>query len=255
VTHVVVTGGGSGIGRAAALLLAAEGSAVAVLDRDRDAAAAVAEAAADSPGVVWPIECDVAQQADVSAAFDEAEARLGSVRGLFAAAGVDLSGFAHEMTVARWHEVLAVNLTGTFLVAREAIRRMVAVGRGGAIVLCSSPAAQVAFAGGMSAYAASKGGVSALTRSLAVDYAPHGIRVNALVPGATETPLMWASVAEDERPEMRRVVEAEIPLGRLADPIEPATAAVWLLSDGASYVTGSHLACDGGILAKASISV
>ena len=126
----------------------------------------------------------------------------------------------------------------------------------GAIVVCSSPAAFVAFAsGGTSAYSASKGGVSALVRSLAIDYAQNGIRVNAVVPGPTETPLMWAAVPTSQREEVRQQVLREVPLRRIANPSEPAAAALWLLSDEAAYVTGSHLVCDGGVLAKASISI
>jgi NAD(P)-dependent dehydrogenase (short-subunit alcohol dehydrogenase family) len=126
---------------------------------------------------------------------------------------------------------------------------------GGSVVCTSSPAAFVGFAGGGNgAYAASKGGISALVRALALDYAPHGIRVNALVPGATDTAIMWAGYPEKEREAVRRDVEerakGEIPLGRLARPEEPAHAVLWLLSDESSYVTGSHLVCDGGILAK-----
>ena len=97
--------------------------------------------------------------------------------------------------------------------------------------------------------------MSALVRSLAVDYARHGIRVNAVVPGATETPLMWANVSDADRASVEETVRAEVPMGRLADPEEPAQAVLWLLSGDSSYVTGSHLVCDGGILAKASISV
>jgi NAD(P)-dependent dehydrogenase (short-subunit alcohol dehydrogenase family) len=149
-----------------------------------------------------------------------------------------------------------VNLTGAFLTAQATLAAMLAAGQRGSVVLCSSPAAFVAFAaGGASAYAASKGGVSALTRSLAVDYARHGIRVNAIVPGPTETPLMWAAVAESDRPIMRERLAGEVPLGRLADPAEVAMAALWLIGDQSSYVTGSHLVCDGGVLAKASVSV
>jgi NAD(P)-dependent dehydrogenase (short-subunit alcohol dehydrogenase family) len=129
-------------------------------------------------------------------------------------------------------------------------------GRGGSIVCTSSPGSFVAFAaGGESAYAASKGGVSALVRGMALDYAKFGIRVNAIVPGPTDTKLMWMSVPEDKRSGMRDVINSEVPIGRTAQPEEIARAAVWLLSDESSYVTGSHLVCDGGVLAKASISV
>ena len=127
---------------------------------------------------------------------------------------------------------------------------------GGSIVLCSSPAAFAGFAAGAaSAYTASKGGVSSLVRSLAVDYARHGIRVNAVVPGPTETPLMWANVTDAERAAVEETIRDEVPLGRLADPDEPAQAVLWLLSGDSSYVTGSHLVCDGGVLAKASVSL
>jgi NAD(P)-dependent dehydrogenase (short-subunit alcohol dehydrogenase family) len=142
------------------------------------------------------------------------------------------------------------------LTCKHALRAMLGAGRGGSIVCTSSPAASVALAaGGTGAYSASKGGVSALVRCLAIDYAGHGVRVNAVVPGATETPLMWVNVPEDEREQMREQINDEVPLGRLADPAEIGQAVVWLLSDASTYVTGSHLVCDGGILAKGSISV
>jgi NAD(P)-dependent dehydrogenase (short-subunit alcohol dehydrogenase family) len=96
--------------------------------------------------------------------------------------------------------------------------------------------------------------VSALVRSLAIEYARNGIRVNAIVPGATETPLAWANCDPQRAPELRKNLSAEIRLGRLAEPEEPARAALWLFSSESSHVTGSHLVCDGGILAKASIS-
>jgi len=149
-----------------------------------------------------------------------------------------------------------VNLRGTFLTCKHVLGALLRSGRGGALVCTSSPTSFVAqAAGGVPAYSASKGGVSALVRCLAIDYAPYGIRVNAIVPGATETPLMWDNVSPDEVRRLRATIGDEVPLGRLADAEEPARAAVWLLSDDASYVTGSHLVCDGGILAKASISV
>jgi NAD(P)-dependent dehydrogenase (short-subunit alcohol dehydrogenase family) len=252
--HIVVTGGGSGIGRATAILAAAAGARVSVLDRDGTAAEQTVHAAAtDGCGAQ---ACDVTDSVALRMALDAAESALGPITGLVAAAGIDRGGLAHELPEQTWRDVVDVNLTGAFLAAQDVLRRMVAARTRGALVLCSSPAAFVGFAaGGASAYAASKGGVSALTRSLAVDYAAHGIRVNAVVPGATETPLMWAAVAEAERGAMRKQVEQEVPLGRLADPTEPARAVLWLLGQESSYVTGSHLVCDGGVLAKASISV
>lgn len=252
--HIVVTGGGSGIGRATAVLAAAAGARVSVLDRDHAAAEQTVRSAA--AGGSHAYLCDVTDGTALSAVVDAAERASGPITGLVAAAGVDRGGRAHQLPEDVWRDVVDVNLTGAFLAAREVLRRMVQARTRGALVLCSSPAAFVGFAaGGASAYAASKGGVSALTRSLAVDYAAHGIRVNAVVPGATETPLMWAAVAQADRDVMRKQVEREIPLGRIADPTEPARAVLWLLGPESSYVTGSHLVCDGGVLAKASISV
>jgi NAD(P)-dependent dehydrogenase (short-subunit alcohol dehydrogenase family) len=201
------------------------------------------------------IVCDVTSQQSVESAFEEAEEQLGPLTGLFANAGIELSGFAHEVSLETWDSVIATNLTGTFLTTRAALRSLLASGRTGSLVLCSSPASFVGFsAGAATCYSASKGGVSALVRSLAVDYAKYGIRVNAVVPGATDTPLMWAGLSEQEKAERREQLSGEIPLGRLADPDEPAQAVMWLLSEESRYVTGSHLICDGGILAKASIS-
>ena len=105
------------------------------------------------------------------------------------------------------------------------------------------------------AYSATKAGVSSLVRCLAIDYARFGIRVNAVVPGATETGMMWNNVSPSAIAAMREQLHREIPLGRLAEPEDPARCVVWLLSNESSYVTGSHLVCDGGVLAKASISV
>jgi NAD(P)-dependent dehydrogenase (short-subunit alcohol dehydrogenase family) len=126
-------------------------------------------------------------------------------------------------------------------------------GRGGSIVCTSSPWAEVSAPGGATAYSASKGGVSAFVRSAALDYAEHSVRVNAIVPGATETPLMWAGLPEDEISAARERISGQLVVGRLADPSEIAEAIAWLLSDRASYTTGSQLVVDGGLMARASI--
>jgi NAD(P)-dependent dehydrogenase (short-subunit alcohol dehydrogenase family) len=251
-----VTGAAAGIGRAAALQAAALGAAVVALDRDGDGARATAEAAASAGApATLGIECDVRDGTAVDAAFARAAEAVGAPAGVVCAAGIDRGGLAHELSADIWDEVIETNLRGTFLTCRAALRGFLADGIAGSVVCVSSPLAQVAPPGGASAYSASKAGISALVRTLAVDYAKHGIRVNAVLPGPTETALMWANVAADDLEAMRKTIEREVPLGRLANPEEPANAILWLLSSQASYVTGSELACDGGILARAAVSV
>jgi len=253
----VVTGGGSGIGRAVAKLCASRGDSVAVLDIDGSAAGdAAAEALDAGAAAAIGIACDVSTEENVATAFAQAVKTLGALYGVFANAGMDTGAFLHELPFETWKRVLDTNLTGVYLTCKHGLQYLIQGGTGGSIVCTSSPAASVAFAaGGAGAYSASKGGISALMRCMAVDYARHGIRVNAVVPGATETKLMWANVDPAAMAEMRQRICAEVPIGRLASPAEIALAVGWLLSDDSSYVTGSHLVCDGGILAKASISV
>jgi NAD(P)-dependent dehydrogenase (short-subunit alcohol dehydrogenase family) len=254
---IVVTGGGSGIGKATALLCAEKlGARLAILDVNEIAARDVADEALSSGAPrALGVRCNVTRENEVEEAFELCKAELGAPDGLFANAGIDIGGLEHELPYETWNRVLSTNLSGVFLACKHALRAMLGAGKGGSIVCTSSPAASVALAaGGTGAYSASKGGVSALVRCLAIDYARHGVRVNAVVPGATETPLMWANVS-DERERMREQINGEVPLGRLADPTEIGQAVVWLLSDASAYVTGSDLVCDGGILAKGSISV
>jgi len=254
---LVITGGGSGIGRSVALLAAQRGFSVGVLARSADSVRTVAEEASrlGAPKAAGLV-CDVRSPRSVEVAFEEAERQLGPLTCLFANAGIEISGLAHEVALDVWDSVIATNLTGAFLACQQALQSLLRTGRRGSLVLCSSPASFVGFAaGGATCYSASKGGVSSLVRSLAVDYARYGIRVNAVVPGATDTPLMWAGLSEEEMRSRREQLSGEIPLGRLADPDEPAEAVLFLLSEQSRYVTGSHLVCDGGILAKASISV
>lgn len=255
---VLVTGAGSGIGRAVALLCAERGAKVAALDIDAGRAEAVAAEAVDygAAGAI-ALGCDVSSETDVRESLDRCIAAIGAPRGLFANAGIETNGPAHEMTLSDWERVLAVNLSGTFLTCKHTLRSMLAADRGGSIVCTSSPSAFVGFAGGGNgAYGASKGGISALVRSLALDYAAHGIRVNAVVPGATDTPLLLTGVPAGRRDQTRVGIEAgarqQIPLQRLARPREVAYAVAWLLSDEASYVTGTQLVCDGGLLAKSA---
>ncbi|WP_308465858.1 SDR family NAD(P)-dependent oxidoreductase [Rathayibacter soli] len=253
----IITGASSGIGRAAALLLAQKGANVAIVDIQDGAAEETArESLRAGAHGARAYHCDVTDEAEVAETIDRVQTELGAPAGLFANAGIDRGGLLHELPLETWQSVIQTNLTGIYLTCKHVLQAMIDTGNGGSIVCTSSPGGFVAFAaGGAGAYSASKGGISSLIRCMAVDYARYGIRVNGIVPGPTETPLMWANVPEAERDGIRQVVQAETPLGRLADPIEPARAVVWLLSDDASYVTGSHLVCDGGVLAKASLSV
>lgn len=255
---VVITGGASGIGRAVALLCGELGDSVAVLDRDADAARRVAaEATKGQGGAGVGLECDVARESSVRDAFRVIADTMAPIRGIVANAGIEENGPTHETSLVDWRRVLDANLDGTFLTCREGIRHGLAQKRLEAIVCVSSPAAFTGFAGGGNAsYTASKGGISALVRSLALDYAAVGIRVNGLVPGATNTPLMSAqpvaAVGAQSRDSLAERAARVIPLGRMAHPTEIAQAAVWLLSDAASYVTGSHLFCDGGLSVKSA---
>ncbi len=253
----MVTGGAQGIGRAAALLCAARGDRVGILDKDQGLAEqTAAEALARGAAASLALECDITAESEVESAFAEVRGRLGTPWGVFANAGIDEGGALHELQLGRWRHVLDTNLTGMFLTCKHALRLMVEAGAGGSLVCTSSIAAWTAFAaGGAAAYSASKGGVSALVRCLAVDYARYRIRVNAVCPGSTETRMMWANIPTEQQPQVREQVCREIPLGRIADPEEPARAALWLLSDDSSYVTGTQLVCDGGVLAKSSLSV
>ncbi|WP_051579892.1 SDR family NAD(P)-dependent oxidoreductase [Pseudonocardia acaciae] len=253
---VLVTGGARGIGRAAALGCARGGASVAVLDLDGELAGQVAEQAIGrgAPASVG-FACDVRDERSVAEAVDAAADRLGPVRGVVSNAGVDRGGLVHELGLDAWRDVIDTNLTGAFLVCRRALRHMLEHGRGGSIVCVSSPWAVVSAPGGVTPYSSSKGGLSSFVRSVALDYAGHGIRVNAVLPGPMDTALMWANVPEDEVPAMRELIGGQVALGRLGEPDEAAAAITWLLSERSSYVTGSQLVVDGGVLAKASIAV
>jgi NAD(P)-dependent dehydrogenase (short-subunit alcohol dehydrogenase family) len=230
---VLVTGAGSGIGTAVARAAARQGAQVAALD--------VAFAEPTEPDVL-AITADVRDETAVERAVARCVRELGVPTGVLANAGIEVNGAAHEQPLAEWSRTVDVNLTGAFLTARHAIRALLDAAVGGSVVCTSSPSAFVGFAGGgNAAYAASKGGISAMVRSLALDYARAGIRVNAVVPGATDTPLITGE------PDLE-----QIPLGRLGTPHEIAEAVLWLWSDAASYVTGSHLVVDGGLMAKSA---
>ena len=254
---IVITGGGGGIGRATALLCAKRGDRVAILDKNGESAKQAADAArAEGAKRGVGLACDVTDEAQVAQAFALIHEQFGAPYGIFANAGIDIGGLIHEMPLELWKHIMDTNLTGIFLTCKHGLQRMLAAQIAGSVVCTSSPTGFVALAaGGSGAYSATKGAISSLVRCMAIDYAKFGIRVNAIAPGATETGMMWSNVGAAEVETMRAQLCREIPLGRLAQPEDPARIVVWLLSDETAYMTGSHVVCDGGILAKGSISV
>lgn len=242
----VITGGGSGIGLASAHLFAAEGARLALVDRDEAAlASARAELAAWSPLL---LSGDVGDEAAVAAHAQAVLARYGRIDALLACAGFSTGTAVPDTPLQAWEAVIRTNLTGTFLWSRAVLEPMRRAGRGSIILIGS----QLALAGGRSnaAYLASKGAVVSLAQTMAVDHAPDGVRVNALIPGAIETPLLAHAFARAADPDAARARSvSRHPLGRLGLPEEVARAALFLASDESSFTTGSCLRVDGGWLA------
>jgi NAD(P)-dependent dehydrogenase (short-subunit alcohol dehydrogenase family) len=245
---VVVTGGAAGIGAASARAFAAEGAATFVLDRDADAGADLERSSAGNGAVLRFGRGDVTSEHDVRAIVDEAVRTCGRLDVMHANAGIEWTKGIADTTPDEWARVLDVNLTGVYLAARCALIQMIEQ-RGGSIVITASPHALVTLPDA-GAYAASKGGVLALTRALALEGAPHGVRVNALLPGAIDTPMLRREMEASSDPERQLERFAAIhPLNRLGRSEEVAAVALFLASDAASFVTGAALAVDGGMLA------
>ena len=248
----VVTGAASGIGRATALRLAREGAAVAAVDRNAPGAEETAAAIRAAAGRARGYACDVAASTEVDTTARRIEEELGPVDVLANVAGVgDAAGALgiEEIADARWNLVLAVNLSGAFYWCRSLLPRMAARGRG-AVVNVSSLAGRSKSANGGPAYTASKAGLLGLTRHLAFDYGPRGVRVNAICPGGVDTPMIRAGRAGEEtagRAERLAAYGYFMPIKRLSTPDEQAAAIAFLASDDASYVNGVALDVNGGL--------
>jgi NAD(P)-dependent dehydrogenase (short-subunit alcohol dehydrogenase family) len=246
---VVLTGGASGIGRASARMLAAEGAAVVIGDVD-DAAAGVAQEIVDAGSRATFVRTDVRSWDDVRQLVETAVEDHGGLDVIVNNAGVAIGGAAGEMSEEDWNRVLDVNLTGVWRGMRLAIPEMLKAG-GGSIVNVSSVQSLVGFVG-WAGYAASKGGINALTQQAAVEYAPQGIRVNAIIPGTILTGMNEGILREHPDPEgLMSQWTAMHPIGRIGQPEEVATAVVYLASDESSFVTGMLLRVDGGMVVKA----
>lgn len=237
---VFITGAASGIGRAAAVAFAAEGARIAILDRTEDALADTAAAVEAAGGEVLVIACDVSDPDQVEDAVARTVERFGRLDIAFNNAGVENKAApVHEIDLAEWDRILGINLRGTFTCMKHELAQMVA--QGGGVVINTSSGAGIRGVAGGAAYAASKHAIIGLTRSAALDYATRNIRVNAVLPGNIETPMMNRFTGGD----IQKAINLE-PVGRLGKPEEIAEAVLWMASDLGGFVTGAATVVDGG---------
>jgi NAD(P)-dependent dehydrogenase (short-subunit alcohol dehydrogenase family) len=240
----LVAGSGGGIGGAGAAGLAREGAVLLCADIDAAAAETTAARIRDAGGRANAFALDVRDRPAVDAAIAAAVSGFGRLDVLLDCAGVSQTASFLDLDPGEWNRVIAVNLTGMFHLGQAAAQQMVRQGSGGSIINVTSQLAEVARPE-RAAYVASKGGGRSLTQAMALELAPHGIRVNAIAPGPTLTGLTRASYADPER---RRATIAQIPLGRLGEPEDIIGAILFLASDESRWVTGSTVTVDGGYL-------
>ena len=237
---VAVTGGGNGIGAACVRLFSERGDTVVVLDRDAAAAAALVQ---ECPGSRF-IALDVADGASVARAFAEIDEAFGRVDVLVNSAGIESRALLTSVTEENWDRVIDVNLKGTMLCTQAAARMMKRAGRGGSVINIASVAGKRISYSGDVAYTASKGGVLGFTRHAAFELAADQIRVNAVCPGPTLTPMILRNLS----PERMDAVVASVPLGRWVQPTDIANVVEFLAGAGAAMCTGTSIEVDGGVM-------
>ena len=243
---VVVAGGGSGIGRAAAGLLALRGARVAVVDQNGKVAEETAAAIRNEDGDAAAYTADISKFAEIDAAVSSEAERSGGIDALIVSAGIQRYGNALDTSEEEWDRVLDVNLKGAWLAARAALPYLIV--RQGAIVNVSSVQG-MATQKNVLAYTVSKHGMLGLTRSMAVDFAPNGVRVNAVCPGTVDTPMLeWSAGLAPDPAVVYEACAAMHPLGRIARPEEIAHVILFLAHSNSSFVTGSAWTVDGGLL-------
>lgn len=246
--RAIVTGGGSGIGRGAALKLAHEGASIGVLDINASTAEQVANEIRIAGGNAIALRANVANEAEVEAAVLDVEKRFGGLDTVIANAGVMLFGrdtIATELNLETWQQSIDANLTGMFLTCKHGLRALMRNGSG-AVVITGSPTGTHGCAPTFTAYSSSKAGTFGLMRILAIDYVKKNIRVNAVMPGTTNSPLVTTLM---ENPSTRAEFLSKIPMARAADAGEIGNVIAFLASDEASYVTGAAWYADGGLTA------
>jgi NAD(P)-dependent dehydrogenase (short-subunit alcohol dehydrogenase family) len=244
----IVTGAGSGIGMATAKLFASAGAKVVLGDIDIASAREVADGIAASGGTALAVECDISDEAPVKTMFAAALAEFGRLDVLASVAAYRKKHDTMKMTPEEWDTMHAVTARGTFLCMREAIRLMLESGRGGAIVNVSSVASIRPVVFNSMDYDAAKAGVNAMTLAAAAEFAEHGIRVNAVLPGGTNSGGA-GRMGADPVPIYGPITQpGRVPMKRIAEPIEQARAILFLASPASSYITGQLLAVEGGAL-------
>jgi NAD(P)-dependent dehydrogenase (short-subunit alcohol dehydrogenase family) len=241
----IVTGGASGIGAASARLFAAEGAKVALVDQDKEGLGQVAAEIEANGGRALTFAADVSSDAEARAGVAQVMEKWGRVDVLLTAAGMSTGGTVDAIEEEAWDRTFDVNVKGTYLWIHYAIRPMIEAGSG-AIVTIGSQLAQSS-PGRNAAYVASKGAIASFTKTMAVDHAHQGIRVNALMPGVIDTPMPARTLKRYADPEaMKAYWKERHPMGRIGRPEEVARAALFLASDDASFITGTLLFVDGG---------
>jgi meso-butanediol dehydrogenase/(S,S)-butanediol dehydrogenase/diacetyl reductase len=244
----IITGAGAGIGRASAALFAKEGAKVAAVDLDATTNAEVAREIRSAGGTAIAMQADVSQKNDAGRIVQQTLGEFGRVDILFNNAGVVPHGKIHETSEADWDRTMAINVKSMYLLCHEVVQ--IFLKQGGGVILNTASSTALRSVADRAAYSTSKGAVISLTRSMALDYVRDNIRVNCLCPGTIDTPSLHQRLAAFADPEeVRKRFVARQPMGRLGTADEVAQAALYLVSDEATFVTGIAFSIDGGFAA------